>query len=151
MQILGEHVVVSGGIADTLPIAYSNGKTKSSMIVGLAIGGNVEASNVVCDEGYFLPERANIIPLLQELESKHTPSLRRPTACLATPCVMIRDGLFGDMKTSEFRKAFPKMRIFGFRCFGEIGTKPCKSRGDDDNAQSAVHYYSVVLSILKFL
>ena len=117
------------------------------MIVGLAFGGNVEASNVVRDQEFFQPERPNIIPLLQELESEHTPSLRRPTACFVTPCYKIRGGLFGNMETSEFREAFPEMRIFGFRCYGEIRTEPCESRG---NPQIALHFNSVVLSILKF-
>ncbi|XP_028408144.1 F-box only protein 22-like [Dendronephthya gigantea] len=155
-KILGEHVIVSGGVASKLSIAYSKGETKSSMIAGLAFGGNVEASSVVCDEEYFLPETSSIIPLLQELGSKHTPCLGRPTACFLTPCVAIRDDLLRDLGSLEFKKAFPEMKTFGFRCFGEIGTEPCKSRGNDGKVQNVLprgvfHSYSVVLSVLKFL
>ena len=134
-----------GGIAT--PFAVVNNKAVlANAVVGLAIGGNVEASHVVNNDLRKSREDEVITAALQRLPGSPFPAIH-PTVCFILPCVERGDLLCGqENETSILRKTFPNMKVFGFYCFGEIGGK-----ASDKNSDTVIHTYSIVLSTLTLL
>ena len=110
--------------------------------MGLAVGGNVEAANVVYEE--MRDGTTDIKKVLQRMPILNHSCALDSTACFLTPCVSVKQPIFDKELASQFRKAFPHIKMFGFFGFGEIGTK-------DDNQLFGVYNFTTALSVLKLL
>lgn len=113
--------------------------------VGLAIGGNIEASVSMqnirpkSDISY-----TSFTGLLQRMSILNPPC---STACFLTVCISLRDNLPIHEELSQVKKMFPQLKLFGYFGFGEIAGK---NKGDTKQG-NVLHFNSVVLSIVKLL
>lgn len=145
-KVFGEHVVVIGGVAQ--PFTMSNGRVKSSGVVGLAIGGNVHANSTV-HHGCTQQSLTGSFKLLV----KDEPPER--SAAFMVSCIGRGESYYGtkNVESSEFKKIFPGVELFGFFGDGEIGiSMPAKAEPTKEGPFSNfLHSYSTVFSVLTFL
>ena len=122
------------------------------MVLGLAVGGNVEADTIVHSHDTYLDAGGTVAHVIQGMTINQPQLLVSPSVCFLIPCVGI-DRRILDKEISEFRKVLPNIKLFGFFGYGEIGTKSSKTNNDSHKKKlpDIMHYYSISFSILKFL
>ena len=138
-------MVYAGGLGT--PFASVDNKTTSRVVMGLAIGGNVEAANAYYDlrDGLDVKELVKKFPLVNQSRAEHA------NACILTPCVSLKQPLFDEETSRQFRKEFPLMKLFGFFGFGEIAMNSCRTDDEELTDLPGLYSFTISLSVLKFL
>ena len=128
------------------PFAIVEKKKKRLSLLGLAIGGNIEAESTLHSEVNYQYTYGKCQQVLQGMAINQP--LASPRVCFVMKCISLNFSIF-DNRAAVFRKAFPNIRLFGFLGYGEIGTKSSETK--NASKKNIMHYNNIVFGILKLL
>lgn len=128
------------------PFAIVEKKTEFPALLGLAIGGNIEAESTFHSEVNYQYAYGKCQQVLQGMAINQP--LASPRVCFVMQCVSLSFSIFEE-EAAVFRKAFPNIKLFGFLGYGEIGTKSSETKNASE--KNIMHYNNIVFGILKLL
>ena len=142
--------MLCGGFLEMV-FAVNGNSMKSYPVCALAVGGNVDVySRVVSYDDVEDQNSWTFCSSLREMQLPIDHKLHS-SVCFLMKCVYFSTEKMSLESSCDFRREFPRMKVFGFSSSGEIcshGTKDSLEK--PGNNSKFLYIYSLVICVLRY-